>query len=84
MTDPETAAEWAARQPQASFVATAARLEEEGYTAEEQAESLLALALHMMNEIHGPRAVGQRLYLLAHKFAGEADQIERGTDATSH
>jgi hypothetical protein len=84
MPDTETTAEWAKRDPQHSLIECADRLQDQGHSIDALADAMMAITLTMQTELHGPRAVAQRLWLLAQKYAGEADAADRaewGADA---
>jgi hypothetical protein len=79
MIDPANPAEWARQEPQASFIKTAERLQDQGYSIDALADSMLMIGLFMMRQLHGPQWLAARLVLLADKFHAEADQIRRAS-----
>ena len=82
-TDAETAAAWAAREPQRGFIECADKLQDRGHSIDALADAMLTIALTMQSKMHGPRAVAARLVVLANKLTDEADRAdaaERGSD----
>ena len=79
MTTPETTAEWARKEPQRSFIATADRLQDQGHSIDAQADAMLTICLTMMRELHGPQWLAARLVMLADKYHAEVDQIRRAS-----
>lgn len=81
MSDTETTAEWAKREPQHSLIITADFLQDRGHSIDALADAMLSIALTMQSKMHGPRAVAARLVLLADKFAHEAAEADRADAA---
>lgn len=81
MSNTQKTTDWAEREPYKSFVATAEILESQGISAEEITDSLLSMALTWAQEMRGARHISRQLYLLAQKFAVEADHLEGVTTA---
>src|SRR5687767_10796917 len=84
-TDAETAAAWAAREPQRSVIGILERLQDQGHSVDAMADAMLSIALTMQSKLHGSRAVAARLLALADKFSNEADKLDReARDAAKH
>jgi hypothetical protein len=80
MIDPANPAEWARHEPQASFIKTAERLQDQGHSIDALADSMLTITLTMLNQIHGPQWLAARLVLLADKYRAEATAIRRACE----
>lgn len=72
-----TIADWTDREPFQKICQLAVDLEDQQHDRQEITDSLLGIALHLENGFHGPREVARRLYMLALKFAGEAEGIDK-------
>lgn len=85
MSDTETTAEWAKKQPQRSFIECADRLQDQDHSVDALADAMMVISLHMQSELHGARAVAARLRALADKFSSEADRRDQeARSAASH
>jgi hypothetical protein len=89
MTDTDQSAQGIKGDLYRGFAAEAERLEQSGHSTDTVIDAVLAMALTLAARAYGPRAVGQRLYLLAQQFAAEADRVERdegtgGSDGRVH
>jgi hypothetical protein len=79
MIDPANPAEWARQEPQRSFIATAEALQDDGFSIDALADSMLTTCLIMLHRIHGPQWVAARLVLLADKYHAEAAALRRAS-----
>jgi hypothetical protein len=77
MIDPANPAEWARQEPQASFIKTAERLQDQGHSIDALADSMLMICMIMLNQVHGPQWLAARLVLLADKYHAEAAALRR-------
>lgn len=65
--------DWSDREPYTTLVAALEDLQARGATNNELIDATMSLAFAMANHVAGPRLLSQRLYLIALKFAGDAD-----------
>lgn len=75
ISDPDS--QWEREEPQRTFIATMETLHRQGRAPDDLLEVMLVLSLSGMSKAHGARAVAARLMMLADKFAGEANRLER-------
>jgi hypothetical protein len=79
---------WSDREPYRSIVSALEVLEENGTTADDLIDATLSVALTMANNAVGPRDLSRRLYVIATKFAADADlddAVARGSaDGVAH
>jgi hypothetical protein len=72
--------DWSDREPYRSIVSALEDLQERGATNNELIDATMSLSFAMANNVVGPRLLSERLYLIALKFAADADLA----DAVEH
>jgi hypothetical protein len=65
--------DWSDREPYRTIVSALEVLETRGADADELIDATLSVALTMASNAVGPRLLSERLYLIALKFAADAD-----------
>jgi hypothetical protein len=68
-------------EPYEAFVATAERLQEDGFSLDAIIDGSFMLAFQMVTTLYGPAAVADRLEALKRWFARDAAE---GTDGSAH
>jgi hypothetical protein len=64
---------WSDREPYRTLVSALEELETRGATADDLIDATLSVALTMASNAVGPRELSQRLYVIATRFAADAD-----------
>lgn len=58
-------------------------LRADGHSDDRIAEALLATGLDAVQQVHGPRDLSRRLWLMAHKFSQDADMLDDAIKASA-
>lgn len=65
--------DWSEREIYKPIISVAEDLERSGKTVEEITNAFLSVGLTFANELGGPRELSQRLFVIATRFAADAD-----------